>query len=60
MKQASDRNEYQENTLSIGFQFHSLKLGREGCFTLSFNMLDGLCQERSPKQAADNFQRRAL
>ena len=32
----------------------------KSCFTLSFNILDGLCKERYPKQEADNLQRRAL
>ena len=53
-----DRNEYQENTTSIGFQFHSPKLSRENCFTLYFNYVE-LYKERSTKEATDDFQRRA-
>ena len=60
MKEASNWNEYKENTLRIGFQFHSLKLSRKSWLTLSFNILGGLCKERHPKETADNFQRRAL
>ena len=60
MKEASNWNEYKENTLRIGFRFHSLKLSRKSWLTLSFNVLGGLCKERYPKQTADNFRRRAL
>ena len=52
-----DLNEYQENTTSIGLQFHILTLSRESCFTLPFNYA-GLQKERSTKEATDNFQRR--
>ena len=52
-----DLNEYQENTTSIGLQFHSPTLSRESCFTLPFSYA-GLQKERSTKEATDNFQRR--
>ena len=44
---------------SIDFTFQSPKLSRESCFALSLNYA-GLCKERSSKQVAHNFQRRAL
>ena len=44
---------------SIDFPFQSPKLSRESCFALSLNYA-GLCKERSSKQVAHNFQRRAL
>ena len=49
-----DWNEYQENTASIGFQFHSTKLNQESCFTLSFNYAE-LYKERSTKKATSPF-----
>ena len=48
-----DWNEYQENTTSIGFQFHSPKLSIESCFILCWPIW-----KRSTVQATDNFQRR--
>ena len=58
-KSLIDWNGYQENTLSVGFQFDGLKHSRESCFTFSFKYA-GLCKERSTKEAADNFQRKAF
>ena len=45
-----DWNEYQEKTATIGFQFHSIKLGRKSCFALLFNYAE-LYNERSIKRA---------
>ena len=52
-------NENLEKTTSIDLQFHPAKLSGESCFTHFLNY-DGLCKERSTKQARDTFQRKAL
>ena len=45
-----DWNEYQENTASIGFQFHGTKLSQESCLALLFDYAE-LYNERSTKKA---------
>ena len=45
-----DWNEYEENTASIGFEFHSTKLSQEICLALLFNYAE-LYNERSTKKA---------
>ena len=45
-----DWNEYQENTASIGFQFHSTKLSRESCLALLFNYAEVYNERRKQLQ----------
>ena len=52
-------NVNQEKITSIGLQFHRPKLSRESSF-INFLNYGWLCKERSPKQATDIFQHRAL